>query len=54
MHPQVMGRGHRIMLLERIIEHCRQYPSLRFARAREVAEEYRAAMTSPTSTTHDQ
>ena len=44
MHPQVMGRGHRIMLLERVIEHCRQYPTLRFARAGEVAEEYRARM----------
>jgi peptidoglycan-N-acetylglucosamine deacetylase len=44
MHPQVMGRGHRIMLLENVIEHCRKYPSLRFARAGEVAEEYRARM----------
>jgi hypothetical protein len=44
MHPQVMGRGHRIMLLEQVIEHCRKYPSLRFARAGEVAEEYRARM----------
>jgi peptidoglycan/xylan/chitin deacetylase (PgdA/CDA1 family) len=44
MHPQVMGRGHRIMLLERVIEHCLQYPSLRFARMTEVAEMYRAQM----------
>jgi len=42
MHPQVIGRGHRIKLLEQVIEHCRQYPSLRFARMGEVAEEYRA------------
>jgi len=37
-----MGRGHRIMLLEQVIEHCRKYPSLRFARMSEVAEDYRA------------
>lgn len=42
MHPQVIGRGHRIKLLEQVIEHCRQYPSLRFARMGEVAQEYRA------------
>jgi hypothetical protein len=37
-----MGRGHRILLLEQVIEHCQQYPSLRFARMAEVAEQYRA------------
>ncbi len=42
LHPQVMGRGHRIKLLEQVIGHCRQYPSLRFARMSEVAEEFRA------------
>ena len=42
MHPQVMGRGHRILLLEQVIEHCRQYPSLTFARMTEVADGYRA------------
>ncbi len=41
-HPQAIGRGHRIMLLERFIEHCQQYPSLSFARMGEVAEAYRA------------
>jgi peptidoglycan/xylan/chitin deacetylase (PgdA/CDA1 family) len=43
LHPQVIGRGSRILLLERLIAHCRQYPGLRFARLREVAEEFRAA-----------
>jgi peptidoglycan/xylan/chitin deacetylase (PgdA/CDA1 family) len=42
MHPQVMGRGHRIKLLEQVIEHCQQYPSLRFARMDEVAEDFRS------------
>jgi len=46
MHPQVIGRGHRIKLLEQLIEHCLQYPSLRFAQMGEVAEAYRASMAS--------
>jgi peptidoglycan/xylan/chitin deacetylase (PgdA/CDA1 family) len=46
MHPQVIGRGHRIKLLEQVIEHCLQYPSLRFAQMGEVAEAYRASMTN--------
>jgi peptidoglycan-N-acetylglucosamine deacetylase len=40
-HPQAIGRGHRIMLMERLIEHCRQYPSLKFARMSEAAGEFR-------------
>jgi hypothetical protein len=42
----VIGRGHRIKLLEQVIEHCLQYPSLRFARMGEVAEAYRASMAN--------
>lgn len=41
MHPQVIGRGHRLLLLERFIEHCRTYPSLRFARVRDAVEAFR-------------
>jgi peptidoglycan/xylan/chitin deacetylase (PgdA/CDA1 family) len=40
-HPQMIGRGHRILLLERLIEHCQRYPSLTFARMRDVAEAFR-------------
>jgi peptidoglycan-N-acetylglucosamine deacetylase len=47
MHPQVIGRGHRIKLLEQVIEHCLQYPGLRFARMTEVAEEFRARAGGP-------
>ena len=50
MHPQVIGRGHRILLLERFIEHCRTYPGLRFARVREVVQEFRQShQAAPTS-----
>jgi len=41
MHPEVIGRGNRIKLLEQIIDHCMQYGTLRFARMSEVAEDYR-------------
>lgn len=42
MHPQVIGRPHRLRMLERLIRHVRQYPGARFARAADVAREYRA------------
>jgi peptidoglycan/xylan/chitin deacetylase (PgdA/CDA1 family) len=42
LHPQVIGRGSRILMLERLVAHCRRYPELRFARVSEVAEEFRA------------
>jgi peptidoglycan/xylan/chitin deacetylase (PgdA/CDA1 family) len=47
-HPQMIGRGHRILLLERLIEHCQQYPSLTFARMRDVAEAFRRT-TAPST-----
>ncbi len=40
-HPQVIGRGHRIMLLEKFIAHCRQYPSLTFSTVEEAARNFR-------------
>jgi len=45
MHPQVIGRGHRLLLLERFIEHCLTYPSLRFARVRDAVEAFRRGHT---------
>ena len=48
-HPQVIGRGHRILLLERFIAHCQQYLSLRFARLGEVAEAFRTQAEAVTS-----
>lgn len=36
MHPQVIGRGHRVAMLERFIEHCRA-AGARFAPLEEVA-----------------
>ena len=31
MHPQVIGRGHRIAMLEQFIHHCREQGDVRFA-----------------------
>jgi peptidoglycan/xylan/chitin deacetylase (PgdA/CDA1 family) len=37
LHPQVIGRGHRIALLEQFIAHCRQQPDVTFARLGDIA-----------------
>ena len=38
MHPQVIGRGHRVALLERFIQHAAQ-SGARFVRMGDVARE---------------
>ena len=42
MHPQVIGRGHRMMLLERFTRHVLSKGSARFARMGDVATELSA------------
>jgi peptidoglycan/xylan/chitin deacetylase (PgdA/CDA1 family) len=42
LHPQLMGRGSRLLMLERLIEHMRR-PGVRFRRLTDVAAEWRAA-----------
>lgn len=39
MHPQVIGRGHRMLLLEQFIQHVLANGSARFARMGDVAKE---------------
>ncbi len=39
MHPQVIGRGHRMKMLERFIEHVLSQPGARFRRMGDVARE---------------
>ena len=43
MHPQVIGRGHRMLMLERLIAYYRGHEGVRFATLAQVAEEFRAA-----------
>ena len=42
MHPQVIGRGHRMAMLERFIQHVLAHPAARFARMGDLAEELAA------------
>ena len=42
LHPQLMGRGHRLLMLERLIEHM-QRPGVAFKRLEDVAAEFRTA-----------
>ena len=42
MHPQVIGRGHRILMLERLVRHMRSKQDVRFATQIEVMEWWRA------------
>jgi peptidoglycan/xylan/chitin deacetylase (PgdA/CDA1 family) len=39
MHPHVIGRGHRMTMLEKLIRHMRSRPGVRFATMEEVARE---------------
>jgi len=43
MHPQVIGRGHRMAMLERLIEHVLAGGNVRFARLIDVAQEMEEA-----------
>ena len=38
MHPQVIGRGHRVAMLERFVEHARGLGDVEFAQLGEVAQ----------------
>lgn len=42
MHPQVIGRGHRMLFLERFIEHLRAHEEVSFERMGDVAERWRS------------
>lgn len=41
MHPQVIGRGHRMLFLERFLEHLRSHPDVAFERMGEVAQRWK-------------
>lgn len=43
MHPQIIGRQHRLGMLDRLIQHIRQHPDARFQRAVDAARTFRAA-----------
>ena len=37
MHPYVIGRPGRLLMLERLIEHIKSFPNVQFSRAIDVA-----------------
>ncbi len=41
MHPQIIGRRHRMQMLERIIQHIRSYDGVWFAQMRDIATDFR-------------
>ena len=43
MHPQVIGRGHRMLMLERLIDYFAAHEGVRFATLGQAADDFRAA-----------
>ena len=41
MHPQVIGRGHRLLMLNRLVEHMKERTGVRFSTMAEVAREWK-------------
>lgn len=41
MHPQVIGRGHRLLLLERLLDHIQQHDHVTFSTMRHVAQRWK-------------
>jgi peptidoglycan/xylan/chitin deacetylase (PgdA/CDA1 family) len=43
LHPQAIGRGHRLTMLEAFVTYMREKPGVHFARMRDVVSEWRQA-----------
>ena len=41
MHPQVIGRGHRMLMLNRLVEHMKERAGVRFSTMADVAHEWK-------------
>lgn len=42
MHPQIIGRHHRLQMVERLIQHMLEHDGIWFARMSEIADDFRA------------
>lgn len=49
MHPKVIGRGHRMLMLDRLVRHMRGLPGVRFERLGDVAEAVRPRLLAARS-----
>ncbi len=47
MHPQVIGRGHRIAMLEQFITHCLSYDDVTFEQMKDVVQRLNASDPGP-------
>ncbi len=47
MHPQCIGKGSRMLMLERLIEHMKSHEGVRFRTMADVAAEFRASSQGP-------
>ncbi|HYO29201.1 MAG TPA: polysaccharide deacetylase [Thermomicrobiales bacterium] len=47
MHPQTIGRGHRMLMLERLIAFYRSHPGVRFTTLANAAERFRERNPAP-------
>jgi peptidoglycan/xylan/chitin deacetylase (PgdA/CDA1 family) len=43
MHPEVIGRGHRILMLERLIDHMQGHPGVEFTTLATAADRFRTS-----------
>ncbi|MGC1678027.1 MAG: hypothetical protein WA740_10905, partial [Candidatus Binataceae bacterium] len=43
MHPQVIGRGHRMLMLERLIKHIQSHRGVTFSTMADVAAAWKRA-----------
>ena len=43
MHPQCIGKGSRMLMLERLIGHIKEHEQIEFKTLADVADEFRAA-----------
>jgi peptidoglycan/xylan/chitin deacetylase (PgdA/CDA1 family) len=46
MHPQIIGRHHRMQMLERILAHILEHDGVWFAQMREIAQDFRGRAAS--------
>lgn len=46
LHPQCIGQGGRMLMLERFLDYCRSHPGVRFVRHDTIVDEFRASQSN--------
>jgi len=47
MHPQIIGRHHRLAMLERVLRHILEHDGVWFAQMSEIADDFRRRQPLP-------